>query len=77
MFCRTFVRATRRAVRDREGDLMRDLAVYWLVNAFLHVVNLITSPASYWAVWPALGWGLALALRAARQRRTGPAAGTL
>jgi len=49
-------------------DLLRDVAVYWLVNAFLHVVNMLTSADSYWAIWPALGWGLALALRAVRLR---------
>ncbi|MCB2102504.1 MAG: 2TM domain-containing protein [Rhodobacterales bacterium] len=51
-------------------DLLTSMAVYWLVNAFLHVVNLLTSD-SYWAIWPALGWGLALILNALRQRRGG------
>ena len=35
---------------------------YAVVIAFLAVVNLLTSPLYFWAIWPALGWGIALAI---------------
>ena len=40
------------------------LAVYLAVNTMLHVINLMTS-GRYWAIWPLLGWGVAIALQAA------------
>lgn len=39
------------------------LTTYVVVIAFLHIVNLLTS-SHYWAFWPALGWGIAIALHA-------------
>lgn len=38
------------------------VAQYVLVIAMLVVINLVTSPHYFWAIWPALGWGVALAL---------------
>lgn len=35
---------------------------YGVVMAGLLVLNLLTSPGSLWVVWPALGWGIGLAL---------------
>jgi hypothetical protein len=34
--------------------------VYILVNAFLIILNLMTSPGQYWFQWPLLGWGIGL-----------------
>ena len=34
------------------------LAQYVVVISFLVILNLITSPKYFWAVWPALGWGM-------------------
>lgn len=34
---------------------------YALVNAGLLLINLLTSPAYLWVVWPLLGWGIGLA----------------
>ncbi|MFB6287032.1 MAG: 2TM domain-containing protein [Candidatus Bipolaricaulia bacterium] len=39
--------------------------VYLVVNAALVVINLTTSTAYLWFVWPLLGWGLGLAGHAA------------
>jgi len=41
------------------------LATYAVVIVFLHIINLLTS-STYWAFWPALGWGIAIALHAIR-----------
>ena len=36
----------------------RHVIVYLAVNAFLLIVNLITSPDNLWFQWPLLGWGI-------------------
>ena len=36
------------------------LGVYVLVNLFLFLLNIITSPADLWFYWPLLGWGIAV-----------------
>jgi len=41
------------------------LAVYVIVNAFLLVINLLTSPHALWFFWPLLGWGIGIAIHAA------------
>ncbi len=38
------------------------VAQYVLVIAMLVVINLVTSSHYFWAIWPALGWGVALAM---------------
>lgn len=35
---------------------------YAVVMAVLLFLNLLTSPESFWVVWPALGWGIGLAM---------------
>ncbi len=35
---------------------------YLIVMALIFAINLLTSPQYIWAWWPAIGWGLALAL---------------
>jgi hypothetical protein len=39
--------------------------VFVAVNGLLHVINFVTSPRSYWAFWPVLGWGMGLVVHAA------------
>lgn len=34
------------------------LAQYVVVISFLVILNLITSPKYFWAMWPAMGWGM-------------------
>ncbi|MCC5639039.1 2TM domain-containing protein [Nostoc sp. CHAB 5844] len=38
------------------------LISYLVVNIFLIVLNLITSPKYFWAIYPLLGWGLGLGI---------------
>lgn len=33
---------------------------YVVIIAFLAIINILTSPHYFWAIWPALGWGIAL-----------------
>lgn len=42
-------------------DFYMHLATFVIVNAFLIVLNLVTSPGDFWAIWPLLGWGIGLA----------------
>lgn len=54
----------RKRVKELKG-FYRHLAVYLLVNAFLLVINLVTSPYELWFYWPLLGWGIAVLIHAA------------
>jgi 2TM domain-containing protein len=40
------------------------LTTYLAVNAFLFVLNMITSPDNLWFYWPLIGWGIAVLLQA-------------
>lgn len=40
------------------------LLTYVVVIAGLFLINLLTSPRSWWFYWPALGWGIAVAIHA-------------
>lgn len=42
----------------------RHLCVYLFVIGLLAVINYLHTPDYPWVLWPAAGWGLALALRA-------------
>jgi len=42
------------------------LGVYVAVNLLLTAINLSTSARYSWAVWPLMGWGIALAIDALR-----------
>ena len=39
-------------------------SIFGLVNGGLLLLNLLTSPAYLWFLWPLVGWGLALAAHA-------------
>lgn len=49
--------------KERASDFRIHLFTYLPIMAFLALVNFLTTPYP-WVVWPALGWGLALALHA-------------
>jgi hypothetical protein len=53
-----YERAKRR-VEEIKG-FYSHLAVYVLVNAFLVILNVMTSPGEYWFKWPLFGWGIGL-----------------
>lgn len=44
----------------------RHLGIYLAVISFLVVVNIIKSPQHLWVIWPAIGWGIGLALHGLR-----------
>jgi hypothetical protein len=57
-------RIARRRVKARIG-LYIHATVYIVVNSFLALVQSQASPQYAWALWPAAGWGLGLAIHAA------------
>lgn len=54
--------AIRRA--DMRLAFRSHLVAYGIVNGGLVMINLITSPHYFWAIWPMLGWGMGLAAHA-------------
>jgi 2TM domain len=48
----------------RKRGFKAHLIPFVAVNTFLIILNLITSPKYFWAVYPLLGWGLGLGIHA-------------
>ena len=57
-------RIARRRAKAKIG-LYIHASVYVVVNAFLALVQSQTTTQVAWALWPAAGWGLGLAIHAA------------
>jgi hypothetical protein len=55
----------RTALTRRRRGFKAHLIPYIAVNTFLVLLNLVTSPYHFWAIYPILGWGLGLALHGA------------
>lgn len=45
-------------------DLLIHLTVFLIVNLGLFLLDLITSPGSFWFFWPLAGWGIGLTMHA-------------
>lgn len=58
----TYARARKRA--KAKLDFYNHVIVYAVVVGFLFIINIATSAGYLWAVWPAIGWGIALAAHA-------------
>ena len=54
-------RARRRRLARRKARFHRHLASYIIVIGALLIINIMT-PGPWWFQWPALGWGIGLAL---------------
>jgi transcriptional regulator with XRE-family HTH domain len=63
--------AAMRHVRKIRG-FYAHLAQYVIVISFLTVLNLVTSPKYFWAMWPAMGWGLGILFHGMRVFGTMP-----
>lgn len=53
-----------RVIRRRRRALVSHLSVYVIVNAFLFMVNFLTTPGQWWFLFSVLGWGLGLIFHA-------------
>lgn len=52
------------------------LSVYVIVNLFLFLLNISTSPDTLWFYWPLLGWGVGFVLHAVSVFGPGPLSST-
>ena len=43
---------------DQKLGFYVHLATYVLVNCLLIAIDLMTSPGTYWFIWPLIGWGI-------------------
>ncbi len=55
---------------DRKKKLREQATTYLIVNTFLISLNVVTQGTLSWAIYPALGWGLGLALTTQRTFQT-------
>jgi len=55
----------KKRVKEIKGFYV-SLFIYVVVNVFLLLINLITSPGSLWFYWPAIFWGFGIILQALR-----------
>ncbi len=53
----------KKRVEDIKGFYYH-LVSYIVVNGFLVILNLLTSPEYFWFIWPILGWGVAIVIHA-------------
>jgi hypothetical protein len=53
-------RSRRKFNTSRRKSFWGHLVSFLAVNLFLILLNLITSPSYFWAIFPLLGWGLGL-----------------
>ena len=53
-----------RAIARKRAAFKRHLFIYGLVNTFLVLVNLLTTPDKPWAAGPLLGWGVGVLFHA-------------
>lgn len=58
-------REARRYVK-RVKRFYNHLGVYAVIILFLFLINIMTSPGYLWFFWPALGWGVGVAMQAVR-----------
>jgi len=56
--------ARARSRAEAKYGFYKHLATYVVVNLALFVINLTTSPAHVWAIWPLIGWGIGVAAHA-------------
>jgi len=56
--------ALARSRAEAKLGFYKHLAAYVVVILMLVVINLIASPGYFWAIWPLIGWGTAIAIHA-------------
>lgn len=56
--------ARARKTAEAKFGFYKHAIVYVVVSIILVIVNFVTSPGSYWFVWPIMGWGIAIVLHA-------------
>jgi transcriptional regulator with XRE-family HTH domain len=63
------------AHRDPHRSFRHHLLVFAVVIGGLAIFNLVHNPNHLWVIYPALGWGILLAIKALSRRQEPPAIG--
>ncbi|MEM1563718.1 MAG: 2TM domain-containing protein [Candidatus Bathyarchaeia archaeon] len=48
-------------IEEANREFLSHLAAYIIINVFLIIVNMLTSPKTLWFYWVLVGWGIGLA----------------
>ena len=48
----------------KKSEFFKHLGSYFIMSGFFIVLNIITSPGVFWAIFPILGWGLGVMFHA-------------
>ncbi len=60
MYSQEEIQKAKKRVKARK-DFYQHLMAYVIVNFFLFVLNMVTTPTQWWFHFPLLGWGVGLA----------------
>lgn len=52
-----------KTLSEKKTDFRRHLRTYLVMSVFFVVLNIFSSPYSFWAIWPILGWGIGVAMQ--------------
>lgn len=55
----------RKRVQELKG-FYSNLITYIVINVFLMIINLVTSPGSLWFYWVTIFWGIAIVIHAVK-----------
>jgi len=72
--CEMIRKVTYEEAKERVQQLRgfyQHLISYVLINLFLFIVNVVTSPGHWWFFWPLFGWGIGLVAHGATVFFTG------
>ncbi|PHI20212.1 hypothetical protein CEQ90_08460 [Lewinellaceae bacterium SD302] len=47
---------------EKKRNFIKHFRTYLVMSVFFVVLNLVTSPHSFWAIWPIMGWGIGVAM---------------
>ena len=48
-------------IKRHRREFFNHLTAYCIINGFLFMVNIVTTPRTLWVIWPLMGWGIGLA----------------
>ncbi|MEO0732514.1 MAG: 2TM domain-containing protein [Bacteroidota bacterium] len=52
-----------KTLREKKIDFRRHFRTYLMMSVFFIALNLLTAGGTFWAIWPILGWGIAVGMQ--------------
>ncbi|MEL6141949.1 MAG: 2TM domain-containing protein [Bacteroidota bacterium] len=49
-------------IPERKAKFTKHLRTYLVMSVFFVLINLVTSPFHFWAIYPILGWGVGIVM---------------